>query len=229
MQLFYNFKTKLYLNKFYIKHFIIFYSVGLIGHVLYFSRPYMFIITPFFLLFFGLFSLSPYFIRRNTGVIIFTLLATTLTFIIEVIGVKTGLIFGEYAYIDNLGFFIFEVPPIIGFNWVLIILGSAVFSKKVTESVLIQPFITAILAVFFDWVMEPVAISFSYWQWESSLIPIQNYLAWFCIAFIFSIPIIFFKLKLSKISFYYFVTQLVYFLLLRFFILFSPDKLKNIL
>ena len=41
--------------------------------------------------------------------------------LVELLGVKTGLIFGEYHYDDGLGFKILDIPLIIGLNWVLLI------------------------------------------------------------------------------------------------------------
>jgi putative membrane protein len=52
---------------------------------------------------------------------------------LEVVGVKTGLIFGEYKYGSTLGIKLFEVPLIIGFNWVFVILGSISISRLITK------------------------------------------------------------------------------------------------
>ena len=40
-------------------------------------------------------------------------------FIFEIIGVKTGLIFGHYKYCNGLGTKVFDVPLIISLNWAL--------------------------------------------------------------------------------------------------------------
>lgn len=218
MQLYYKFIKNLHSKRFYIKHFIIFYSVGLIGHTFSQSREFMFLLTPFFLLTFGIFSLCPYLLKNNKFIIYFVIVATIFTYLIEVAGVKTGIIFGQYTYIDNLGKHIFNVPPVIGFNWVLIILGGVTLSEVLTTSKILQIIITASSAVFIDWIMEPVAITFHYWKWTGSVIPLQNYIAWFIIAFIFSIPLIIKNTQLSKISLYYFLTQIIYFSILRIFI-----------
>lgn len=39
----------------------------------------------------------------------------------EIIGVNTGLLFGNYSYGNNLGPKIVGVPPIIGINWIVLI------------------------------------------------------------------------------------------------------------
>ena len=44
--------------------------------------------------------------------------------IVEILGVNYGLFFGEYSYGANLGPKIYEVPYVIGFNWVLLIIAT---------------------------------------------------------------------------------------------------------
>ena len=44
---------------------------------------------------------------------------------VELIGIKTGLLFGEYSYDTALGFKLLDVPLIIGLNWVIIVVASS--------------------------------------------------------------------------------------------------------
>jgi putative membrane protein len=39
---------------------------------------------------------------------------------------------------------------------------------------------------FFDYLMEPAAIKLGYWVWQGSVIPFQNYLAWFVLGLLFA-------------------------------------------
>ena len=41
-------------------------------------------------------------------------------YIIEVIGVNSGIIFGRYSYLSALGFKVYNTPVIIGLNWFLL-------------------------------------------------------------------------------------------------------------
>ena len=36
---------------------------------------------------------------------------------------------------------------------------------------------------FLDIFIEPIAIKLDFWQWQNSIIPMQNYVAWFIISF----------------------------------------------
>ena len=135
---------------------------------------------------------------------------------LEIIGVKTGIIFGDYNYGDTLGFKFFDVPLIIGLNWVIIIWGGILFSKRITKAPLGISIATASLALLFDIFLEPVAISFGYWNWQNVDVPLHNYVAWFCIAFTFSF--IYTKFNIctdSTIPIHLFFIQLVFFLLLN--------------
>ena len=38
----------------------------------------------------------------------------------EILGVNYGLIFGDYVYLDNLGFKVLGVPVLIGVNWIIL-------------------------------------------------------------------------------------------------------------
>jgi len=59
-----------------------------------------------------------------------------LGFIIEVIGVKTGFIFGKYSYGNGLGYKLLDVPLIISINWAILICAgirtvSRIFANKI--------------------------------------------------------------------------------------------------
>jgi putative membrane protein len=42
----------------------------------------------------------------------------------------------------------------------------------------------AALMVVYDFTLEPAAIHFDMWTWAGGAVPLQNYLAWFVIAFL---------------------------------------------
>jgi putative membrane protein len=103
-------------------------------------------------------------------------------FSLEVVGVATGGIFGHYTYGTVLGPGVLGVPLIIGLNWTLAILGSVSFVVRFVRPPLVAGLLAGVLTAFFDWVLEPVAVSFGYWTWAGRAIPARNYVAWFCFA-----------------------------------------------
>lgn len=77
-------------------------------------------------------------------------------------------------------------------------------------------FASGILAVFFDFLLEPVAIIFDYWNWNNNIIPLQNYAAWFFISFILAFSFLKAKLDMNTdLPAVYFIIQAIFFLVLQ--------------
>lgn len=163
----------------------IFYLVGLISHMVPATLPLMLLFTPYTLLATAVVGFVSD--KRNKNLIIWALGTFLCTLTLEILGVQTGLVFGSYSYGPTLGLKLLGVPLLIGINWTIIILGAITLIEKVVTHPLLVALITATFTVFFDWIMEPVAIAFDYWSWDGIAIPLQNYIAWFVIAFLFAL------------------------------------------
>ena len=106
----------------------------------------------------------------------------------EIIGVNTGWLFGNYQYGKVLGPQVAHVPLVIGVNWFIVMYCCAHTLLLLTGRVLrdaparlkgISLVIDgALLAVAFDWFIEPVAVRLGYWTWEGGTIPLFNYGSW---------------------------------------------------
>ncbi len=192
------------------------YFVGIIGFSWEYTRFIMQLITPFVLLLCS--GIIIYILQeKNIRIIKWIMLTYAATFIIEVVGVNTGIIFGPYTYGETLGLKIFNTPLIIGLNWVFVMLGALQITSHFTRNKKIIVIGSAVLAVVFDFVMEPVAIVLDYWAWTDVNIPVQNYAAWFLITLAF--VTIFLRTNIllkSKILIHYFIAQLLFFLFLNF-------------
>jgi putative membrane protein len=174
------------------------YAIGLVLHTLDATLPIMLSFTPYTI---SATSILGFFFEvkaRNSRLLFWAVLTFLLTLVLEIIGVATSLVFGAYTYGPTLGLKLLGAPLLIGVNWTLIILGIV----QVTSTKIANPWLaalaTASLTVLFDYVMEPVAIAFDYWSWAGGDIPLQNYLAWFCIAFVFAF--MFAKQKLAAVN-----------------------------
>ena len=106
-----------------------------------------------------------------------------LGFVIEVIGVHTGFIFGEYSYTRYLGIRLFGVPLIIGANWMGLVIATSALLDKLSSNKLIVSLLGAVLITAIDIPLEIVAMKLSFWKWPGDQVPIQNYAAWFIVAF----------------------------------------------
>ncbi|MCC6584572.1 MAG: carotenoid biosynthesis protein [Chitinophagales bacterium] len=171
---------------FYIHSFnlIIIYIVGICGIAFTNSNqqllflqitPLNLIITIFFTLLFHK--------KWNSTFIASALIVLLFGFFVEVIGVKTGVIFGTYWYGKTLGFKLLEVPVLIGANWFLLVyLISVVFNN--IKNIFLFAGISAAVMTLLDVFIEPVAIRLDFWQWQNNVIPLQNYIAWYLISFL---------------------------------------------
>jgi putative membrane protein len=106
-------------------------------------------------------------------------------FLIEWIGIKTGVIFGPYEYGKGLGIKLFGVPLVMGLNWLLLVYGTTTIVQKYITNHITIALLGAMLMVLYDFFLEPAAIRYGFWKWQISYIPLQNYLSWFFCSFIF--------------------------------------------
>lgn len=117
--------------------------------------------------------------------------------IVEILGVNYGLFFGEYNYGANLGPKIYEVPYVIGFNWVLLIIATGSISDKLIKGKEIYKILFAsFLMVLIDLLIEKSAPKLDFWEFLISPVPFSNYLWWFIFSLCFQY--IFFKTVKTK-------------------------------
>ncbi len=106
-----------------------------------------------------------------------------LGYIIELIGIKTGLLFGNYSYGNGLGFKLFDVPLIISINWAMLICAGIVTVSKVFNNKFIVISVTAFVVTFIDLIIEQVAQKLDFWKFEGGLPGLHNYLGWIGVVF----------------------------------------------
>ena len=104
---------------------VIFFSVGVVGMLLPATKSYFLQLTPFALLLsFTVLAISDESKQRGK-LIAYLLFIYFSSYAIEVAGVHTGLLFGEYTYGGNLGIKLWDTPLIIGANWFFLVYTTA--------------------------------------------------------------------------------------------------------
>ena len=189
---------------------IILYGVGIVGFCIPELKEIMLPIsgTILYLTTIGV-VLSSRDILKN---LLFLFIAFCIGFSAEVIGVKTGILFGDYSYGSNLGYKFSGVPIVIGLLWGVLAVGSASCVAQFPILKKQAPFLAALLMLGIDYIMEPVAIACDFWSWEGATIPLWNYICWFGIAFILQVI-----LKRGKLTELNKVFNLVFILIALFF------------
>ena len=138
-------------------------------------------------------------------------------FFVEVLGVYSGILFGEYHYGKTLGFQFLEVPLIIGVNWVLLVVSSFAVSSYFVSNSILKVILSSIIMVLLDLMIEPVAIRLDFWHWQAEVIPLQNYLMWFLVALLMNWILTFNRFKFNvKLGFGLLISQVLFFTLQSF-------------
>ena len=104
----------------------------------------------------------------------------------EVIGVKTGLVFGDYHYGSSLGYKLLGVPLVISLNWALLITCGIILTKSLSANKAVSAFYSAGLITLIDVLIEQLAPSLDFWYFNTGFAGIHNYLGWFILSFITS-------------------------------------------
>ena len=197
---------------------LIFHIIGVIG-IKYNIVPGFVMLTPLNLL------LSVGLVIWHDGnakdnIIKFGIPAFLIGYFAEMIGVQTGMIFGEYAYGPVLGPQIKGTPLMIGVNWLMLSMcaGSLVNNFFGNLNIILKTIIASLALVLLDLYIEPVAIAYDFWSWGGAPVPLQNYVGWFFVG----LPILFVYFKLMTVSGNK-VAQSLFFIQLAFFMLLQPN------
>jgi len=188
--------------------------VGIIGLLSPFQE-YFRLLTPFNLIMSAILLWANH-RERNLEILFYSVLIFMFGFLIELLGVWSGVIFGQYTYGATLGPKLFNVPIIIGLNWLLVMYCIACLTDSLKIPVVLKIIAGATLAVAVDWLIEPVAMHFDFWSWKDNVVPFQNYVSWFITSAIMQGAYHLLRVKAeNKLALPYHFTQLFFFLILN--------------
>ncbi|MDG0972680.1 MAG: carotenoid biosynthesis protein [Crocinitomicaceae bacterium] len=194
---------------------IIFYTVGVVGLSIeeyrsnFLSLSFFNLALSFVLLLMGrnLQSLRLY---------VFIFFAFVVGVGVELIGVHTGYLFGDYAYGQSLGVKFYDVPIIIGINWGVLVIISASVAQRFQMNKYLQAVVASLFMLLLDVLIEPVAVESDYWTWEGDVIPLFNFVCWFGVALL--LQFVYFGLNLAeknKVATALYCIQFMFFLILN--------------
>ncbi|WP_167852180.1 carotenoid biosynthesis protein [Hymenobacter elongatus] len=124
---------------------------------------------------------------RSFAFLSFCLTVVVVGFFVEVVGIRTGKIFGQYSYGATLGFAWLGVPLIIGLNWLMLTYMTGILARYLPLPGFVRAVAAALLMVGMDICLEPVAVRYDFWTWAYDLIPLQNFKGWFAVALILQV------------------------------------------
>jgi bisanhydrobacterioruberin hydratase len=213
---------------------ILFHAIGFVG--MFINKDFFVATTSLNLLLMGglLFYTQQ---KPNIPFAIFFIVCFITGITVEIVGTSTGFLFGKYEYGKMLGIAIKNVPVVIGINWFIIMYCCGITVHTILEKLATKvEHLTgetpstlklisiisdgAMVAVFFDWIMEPAAVKLGYWAWlGDGEIPSFNYLTWFAIST--GLMAVFGLLKFNKqniFAVHLLMIMIMFFLLVRTFL-----------
>ncbi|MCB8963998.1 MAG: carotenoid biosynthesis protein [Bacteroidales bacterium] len=176
---------------------IVGYLVGIVGILISLDKPHYFTVAWYFVvLSFGLLMLfhKPHSIKFWITLTVIGVLG----FVVEAIGTNTGVIFGNYTYGKSLGIKLFQTPLVMAVNWMVLVYLVYDLLKGWNINFMLKSFLSSIILVVYDFVMEPVAIKLDMWTWEAGNPPLHNYIGWFVVSLLFFVYIYRSKLRFDN-------------------------------
>ena len=156
--------------------------------------------TPVATLSLMLFCLLHGYIMLGAGnTLVFFAISAVISWTLEEIGVRTGLIYGPYHYSDMLGAKLGEVPLLIPLAWFMMIYPSYVLANLIVDHhptsrrgnvghVLALSLLSAVVMTAWDLPMDPQMSGAGNWIWERGGaffgVPLHNYAGWILTTFI---------------------------------------------
>ena len=112
-----------------------------------------------------------------------------LGFVVEAVGVRFGLPFGEYAYTGVLRPQLLGVPAVMGIAWMVLVAFASDFAGRLRLRPWPAAVCAALLTTATDLVIDPLAAGpLGYWTWARAGayygIPFVNFVGWFVTALI---------------------------------------------
>ncbi|HKP10510.1 MAG TPA: carotenoid biosynthesis protein [Blastocatellia bacterium] len=139
--------------------------------------------APVFLLLAGLITLS----GASRGEAAALALAAAVGLVAEIVGSKTGLIFGGYGYTDALGPRLLAVPVVMASAWMVLVGYVREMLRPFELSWPAEVVIAAAWMTAIDLLIDPLAAGpLGYWRWAAPGayygVPARNFLGWFLVS-----------------------------------------------
>lgn len=169
-----------FLKKYLLYFLILVYVSGAIGFLINpsFFSPF----TPFTLVF----TCFVFLIHQPLNKLNYSLSFISLVligFVVEVVGIKTGLIFDNYYYGNALGYKLLGVPLVISLNWALLINTGVLTASYLSSSRAIIAVLSAAIITGTDLLIEQTASRMDFWYFSEGIAGLYNYIGWFIISF----------------------------------------------
>ena len=111
-----------------------------------------------------------------------------LGFLLELKGIQTGRLFGDYVFLETLGWKLWGVPLLMGGLWAMLPLMAVNLVPAGVVSPLHRAVSASVLLAVFDILLERSASFLHWWQFVGGVVTLDNTIGWlvtgFCTAFL---------------------------------------------
>lgn len=161
--------------------FYTFFIAGALCNMLGIFQSVMPALTPLILVLIGVAATVLTF-RLSMRTVVAVMAVLILTFLCEAGGVNLGFPFGDYAYTSLLGPKVLDVPLVIPFAWLAVLVPGWVAADRILRYK--NVIVASIVVTAFDGVMEFAADSLDLWHWRGGLPTELNYISRFGISYL---------------------------------------------
>jgi uncharacterized membrane protein len=110
----------------------------------------------------------------------------------EILGVHTGVPFGDYRYTGGLGPTVFEVPVIVGLAWVMMAHPAHAVADRLSRRPVARWLVAAWALASWDVFLDPQMVNAHHWSWHLpaphlpgiSDVPLSNFGGWLLVALV---------------------------------------------
>lgn len=160
------------------------YALSVIGALLNTVGSHQFpvpLLTPFAMAVVGIGALLLTY-KRTIRTVVAVSATVSFVYLCQALGVNSGFPFGEFAYTNQLGPKLLDVPVIVPFSWLAILIPAWVAADKVLRYRNVV--VAAIIVTASDAVLEFAADALDLWHWRGGLPTELNYISWFAVSYV---------------------------------------------
>lgn len=106
-------------------------------------------------------------------------------FLLEVLAVKTGYVYGYFLFGPTLGYSFWETPVLLAAIWAGNIYASRQIGTMIAKDTFVVSLVSAALVTLLVFFMEPFAVREGMWSWNGSAIPRHKYIGTFISTLVF--------------------------------------------
>ncbi|HEY3715165.1 MAG TPA: carotenoid biosynthesis protein [Jatrophihabitantaceae bacterium] len=115
----------------------------------------------------------------------------------EVVGVHTGVPFGDYSYSESLGWQVAGVPIIAGLAWTMLAWPAALVARRLAGSAPMRVLIGGWALASWDLFLDPQMVAAGHWRWAHPdphlpgvpTVPLTNFAGWLLVSMAISLAV----------------------------------------